>query len=67
MTFLRSLKRKLQDFKKVRDICLLGNSDLCIENGMVRDDTIVQPAEATTEDLLAVHTSSYINSLKVHR
>ena len=32
---------------------------------MVRDDTIVQPLEATTEDLLVVHNKKYINGLKV--
>ena len=32
---------------------------------MIRDDTIVQPKEATLEDLMVVHSDKYINSLKV--
>ena len=32
---------------------------------MIRDDTIVQPKEATLEDLTVVHSDKYINSLKV--
>lgn len=32
---------------------------------MVRDDTLVTPAEATEEDLLVVHTKRYLSSLKV--
>ncbi|KAL8611213.1 Histone deacetylase 11 [Nucella lapillus] len=33
--------------------------------GMVRDDTLVVPVEATEEDLLAVHTKRYLSSLKL--
>jgi acetoin utilization deacetylase AcuC-like enzyme len=34
-------------------------------DGMVRDDTIVRPEEATENDLRKVHTEAYIKSLKV--
>ena len=36
-----------------------------LEAGMIREDTTIQPKEATTEDLLVVHPRSYIDSLKV--
>ena len=35
------------------------------EAGMVREDTTIQPREATTEDLMVVHPRSYIDSLRV--
>ena len=35
------------------------------EAGMVRDDTLVVPVEATEEDLLVVHTKRYLSSLRV--
>ena len=38
---------------------------LLTDNGMVRDDTIVRPVEASETDLLKVHTASYIKSLRV--
>ncbi|XP_070193621.1 histone deacetylase 11-like [Littorina saxatilis] len=34
------------------------------EAGMVRDDTLVVPLEATEEDLLMVHTKRYLSSLR---
>ncbi|XP_070559323.1 histone deacetylase 11-like isoform X2 [Ptychodera flava] len=34
------------------------------DDGMIRDDTIVTPREASEEDLLVVHTKRYIDSLK---
>ncbi|XP_041348095.1 histone deacetylase 11-like isoform X2 [Gigantopelta aegis] len=34
------------------------------EEGMVRDDTVVTPAEAAESDLMVVHPKAYINSLK---
>ncbi|XP_076469120.1 histone deacetylase 11-like isoform X2 [Babylonia areolata] len=34
------------------------------EAGMVRDDTLVIPVEASEEDLLVVHTKRYLSSLK---
>ncbi|XP_038054443.1 histone deacetylase 11-like isoform X2 [Patiria miniata] len=33
-------------------------------DGMVSDETIVRPQEATTEDLLVVHTKKYLDSLR---
>ena len=36
-----------------------------LESGMIRDDTTVRPIEATTEDLMVVHTKGYLDSLKV--
>ena len=32
---------------------------------MVRDDTTVRPQEATVQDLMVVHSKSYLDSLKV--
>ncbi|XP_077984351.1 histone deacetylase 11-like isoform X2 [Glandiceps talaboti] len=34
------------------------------EDGMLKDDTIITPREATEEDLLVVHTKRYLNNLK---
>ena len=34
---------------------------------MIRDDTTVRPVEATTQDLMVVHTKGYLDSLKVSR
>lgn len=36
-----------------------------LEAGMIRDDTTVRPIEATSEDLMVVHTKGYLDSLKV--
>ena len=35
------------------------------EAEMVRDDTTIQPLEATPEDLMVVHTKGYIDGLRV--
>ena len=32
---------------------------------MIREDTTVRPVEAQQDDLLVVHTKSYLDSLKV--
>ena len=37
------------------------------EAGMLREDTIVEPMEASEEELCLVHTKSYIKSLKVSK
>ncbi|XP_022104034.1 histone deacetylase 11-like isoform X2 [Acanthaster planci] len=34
------------------------------EKGMLSDETIIRPSEATTEDLLVVHTKKYLDSLR---
>ncbi|XP_078678448.1 histone deacetylase 11-like [Branchiostoma floridae x Branchiostoma belcheri] len=34
------------------------------ESGLLKDDDVVTPVEATEEDLLMVHSSGYLNSLK---
>ena len=36
-----------------------------LEAGMIRVDTTVRPIEATSEDLMVVHTKGYLDSLKV--
>lgn len=38
---------------------------ILVEAQMVRDVTLVRPAETSREDLLVVHTRRYIDSLKV--
>ena len=35
------------------------------EAGMVRDDTIVEPDEATEQELLFVHSKQYLGELRV--
>ncbi|PWA76379.1 histone deacetylase 2 [Artemisia annua] len=36
-----------------------------VENGVLDRERIVEPLEATKDDLLVVHTQSYLNSLKI--
>lgn len=38
-----------------------------IEAKMVNEDSVVVPREATQEDLLVVHTSDYLDSLRVSK
>ena len=36
-----------------------------LDSGMIRDDTIVRPQEASGSDLLVVHTKEYLANLRV--
>jgi len=42
-----------------------GMSVNCIEAGLLDNDSVVRPCEATNEDLLTVHSKSYLENLKV--
>ena len=42
-------------------------TNFVIEAKMVNEDSVVVPREATQEDLLVVHTSDYLDSLRVSK
>jgi len=54
---------------KFGDVCwrLTVNCHVCVivEAGLVDEHSIVRPREARNEDLLAVHSKSYLENLKV--
>ena len=44
---------------------LIQTTTLFAEAGMINDETIVRPLEATEDDLLVAHTKKYLDSLRV--